>query len=136
MARWATTIVIAGVSLTGCRGEIVDASTFASPHQGSVEWAADGTPHPQVIEVGKVGKQFGIQMVSTKTTDLQSVLEAIRDAEADLDTFVVHIVDELYDINVNVFQDYTQSPFTHGQPASGYTPNVLFRFVVHSEVTL
>jgi hypothetical protein len=134
MARWATTITVAGITLTGCRGEIVDGAVFASERKGSVEWAAEGTPHPQTIDVGVKGNQFGLQMVSTETTKLNDVLAAIQTSEGGQTTFVVHIVDELYDINVNAFLDYSQSFFTHGTPSGGYTPNVLLRFIAFSEV--
>lgn len=134
MARWASRIEVAGVSFTGCRGEIQNGVGFSSPFRGSVEWAASGKPHVQHINTNYKGIQFGLNMVSAQTSKIRDVFNAVIVAQAAGSTFVVWLTDELYNIKVNVFTDYSTEWITHGNPAEGFTPDVVMRFISDSMV--
>ena len=130
MARWATTIEVAGVSLTGCRGLILDGNNFGSSYRGSVDWANDGTPYPQFVNVGVKGIAFGLSLTSTEASDLTAILTAIQTSEAARGTFRVHLVDGLYNIDVNAVADYSQQQWlTHGRESEGWIEEVTFRFI-------
>lgn len=134
MARWATTIVVAGVVFTGCRGEIVGAEKFKNQYRGSVEWCASGRPDVQHVNVSGKGLQFGLNMLSVELAKFNAALAAISTAQASNSTFAVNLVDEAYTINVNAVPDYTQNWNQHGVPAQGYVPNVVWRFISYSLV--
>jgi hypothetical protein len=133
MPRWATTIEVAGVVFTGCRGEILDGQEFLTPYAGSVDWAAEGTPQPQVVNRGVRGIQFGLQMASTEAAKLAALADAVAAAQAAQEAFPVRLVDELYDINVLAHPDYTQRWLAHGRPAEGWVEGVTLRFVAAAE---
>lgn len=134
MARWATLCEIAGVSFTGCRAEVVDGEEFHSPRAGSVDRGNDGTPHIQVVDRGVKGIQFGIVLMTAEATKITSVLSAYQITEGLGSTFPVKINDGIYNINVNVFRDYTNPKFPElGRHSEGWYENVLWRFVVESQ---
>jgi len=129
MARWATTIVIAGIVFTGCRADILDGDQFASPYRGSVEWANDGTADAQIVNIGTKGNPFGISLLSNEIVKIKQALTAINLAVADNTTFAVNVVDEVYAINVNAIPDWNQKWFSHGIHSEGWLESVVFRFV-------
>lgn len=129
MARWATTIEVAGVSFTGCRGEILDGWQFATPYSGSIDTAADGTPHPQVVNRGVKGLAFGLQLASAQIATILEALEAINDAIAAQEAFAVRLADGLFDIDVVAHVDYSQQWFAPGKESEGWVEGVTFRFV-------
>ena len=129
MPRWASTAEIAGVVFTGCRAEILDGAKFASPIRGSVDWGNDGTPNTQIINIGQKGIPFGVSMLSNETSKIKDALDAINYIVGIGGQFRVHIVDELYTIDVYALPDYNQDWFATGRPAEGWVENVVFRFV-------
>lgn len=130
MPRWASTITIAGVDFSGCRGLIQGGSEFDTEWRGSIDWAADGTPHVQIIDVGVKGLPFGIQIPNIEASKIASALTAIRAAEATQSTFVVELTDALNTISVLAYPDYSQRPwFTHGPESEGMIADVVFRFI-------
>ena len=134
MPRWASQIEIAGQSFTGCRAEIVDGESFASPFRGSVEWANSGQADFQTVNVGVKGNAFGLQMLSNEIIDVKSCLTAINAAINNNELFRVIVVDEMYSIHVMCSVDWNANPwFKHGRPAEGWVENVLFRFVSKEE---
>ena len=134
MARWATTIVIAGVTFTGCRGELIDAEKFLSNYVGSVKWANSGDAISQVVNVGKKGNTFGIRMISAEISKLQTMFTNIEAATAALGTFAVNIVDAEYNINVNCIKDFNQKFYTRGKAGEGWAEDVVLRFISRSAV--
>lgn len=129
MPIWCSEIEVAGTVFTGCRGEILDQQEFASPYRGSVEWTNAGKANSQTMNTSHKGTQFGLQMVSSEITKFNSMMTAIRAAQAANSTFEVHLVNELYEIRVNATVDYTQRWLQHGQPHSGYVADVILRFI-------
>jgi hypothetical protein len=134
MGRFASTIEIAGVSFTGCRGFILDGEQFATSVRGSADWAADGTPHVQMVAVGAKGLQFGVQLVQSQNAKLAEMLEAIEDAQAQGQTFEVRLADGLFDIHVHAYVDFTQGWFQRGQESEGWTANTTVRFISMGQV--
>jgi len=132
--RWASIIEIAGISFSGCRGEIQNGVQFLTPFKGSVEHAASGKPHVQHVNTQYRGLQYGIIMVSVEQDKFNDMVAAIRTAQLSGSTFVTRFVDEVYNINVNAYVDYTREWVTHGQPSSGMIPNVALSFISHSLV--
>jgi hypothetical protein len=133
--RWATKIEIAGVSFTGCRGELLDPQGFKSAYVGSSEVANDFTPHVQVVNRGVRGISFGIKMSSAEASAIIDTLEAIGTAQSTNSTFVVEIEEEIYDINVNAVPDYNTEWFQHGDHSEGWYRDVIFRFISMSQGT-
>ena len=129
MARWATTIVIAGIVFTGCRADILDGDQFASVYRGSVEWANEGTADAQIVNVGTRGNPFGIALLSNEIIKIKQALAAVNLAVANNTTFAVNVVDEVYTINVNAIPDWNQKWFSHGPHSDGWLESVIFRFV-------
>jgi hypothetical protein len=129
MARWATLVEIAGVSLTGCRAEILNGEGFHSAYVGSNEFANDGDVHTQVVNRGTKGILFGIKFVSTQSSDLADILSAIQTAQAARVTFNVKINDGLYSVDHACNPDYSQQWLAHGEHSEGWYQDVTFRFV-------
>lgn len=132
MARWATVCVIAGITYTGCRVEIIDAGPFRSQNAGSVDWANDGTPHVQTIDRGVKGIQFGLKMVSAEASKLESVFAAIVVAESTQASIGVDVEDGIFDIDVNAVPDYSMDWFTFGKQSEGWYEDVTLRFIAVS----
>lgn len=135
MARWATTIIVAGVDFSGCRGEIINGKVFQSTVRGSVDWVAGGDISTQHVVVGVKGHTFGLQMLSSDLTKVDNMFTAIDAAMAAGNTFVVNLIDELQTINLNCIVNYNEDWADYGQPAQGYVPNVRLLFISKSAVS-
>lgn len=134
MARWATLVEIAGISFTGCRAEVLDGEPFLSQYVGSSQIANSFVPNVQVVNRGVKGIDFGIQMASNETTKIQQALTAIQTSQSLKQTFVVKIIDGIYNINVNVVPDYNQFPYLKmGQHSEGWYENIIWRFTSKSQ---
>lgn len=130
MARWATTCVIAGVSFSGCRVEIVDAGGFLSQNIGSVDWANDGSTVIQVVNRSHKGQLFGLRMVSAEMTKLQSVFTAIQTAEGSNSGVELEHVEGVFNLDLIVTPDYSQKEwFTYDHQSEGYYEGVSLRFI-------
>lgn len=135
MARGLSTIVIAGVTFTGCKGHLLNGSKFFSPFVGSTTWANSGDAKSQIVNVGVKGNAFGIQMESVEVSKLSTLRTAIATAEAGSLLFAVNAVDGLYTVNHYCTRDYSQEEWLqHGEVSEGYVENVIIRFVSRSAV--
>lgn len=136
MARWATTAIIAGVDLSGCRVELLDAYKFLSKYVGSTTWANSGNANAQVVNVGVKGNVFGVTIRSAEITDLLDIAEAIEDATDDLQTFVINVVDDMYTINHYCNRLYGSRPWiSHGKNSEGWVEEITMWFVSRAVVT-
>ena len=134
MARWATLVEIAGVSFTGCRAEVLDGEPFLSQYVGSSQLANSFVPNVQVVNRGVKGIDFGIQMASNETTKIQQALTAIQTSQGLNQTFVVKIIDGIYNINVNAVPDYNQFPYLKmGKHSEGWYEDIIWRFTSKSQ---
>lgn len=135
MSRWATTVEIAGVTLTGCRWKIIDAEKFHSDFVGSATWANSGKANAQIVNVGVKGNPFGLALdgeAAMLISDFHSVTGAIRTAESTLLTFEVKAIDDIFpdEIWVDCIKDYTVEKWvTHGNISEGWVEGVIFRFI-------
>lgn len=130
MPRWASKIIIAGIDFTGCRGLIINGAELTDDVGGSVEYAADGTPHIQTVTVGKKGHPFGISMPNIEASKISSARTAIKTAEAAQEAVEVWFTDALDDIHVLAYPDYSQRPwFSHGPESEGMIQDVTFKFI-------
>ena len=130
MAKWCSLIEVAGVSFTGCRGQIMDAANFMSPFRGSVEWTNDGGVNAQQVNTNYKGVQFGLAMSSVEITKMNLLKAAALAAQMARTTFEVWLVDELHNIRCNAILDSSQArPISHGDPLGGYVEEVVIRFI-------
>lgn len=135
MARWATTAIIAGVNLTGCRVELINAEKFLSAYVGSDVWANDGTVDSQIVNIGHKGKVFGVRIFSSEEADLLSIASTVETAVAGLTTFVVNIVHGIYTVN-----HYCQRPFgqtkwiVHSKNSEGWVEDITLTLITRGAV--
>lgn len=138
MSRWATVCVIAGVSFTGCRAELIDANEFLDDYAESGDWGNDSTMHIQGINRGVKGLTFGIKFASIEISKINNVRSAVAAAKASKVTFRITITDDPFDIDVNGSTDPTaqggwlQYPGLHSE---GWAEDVTMRFVAKSVYT-
>ena len=134
MGRFASTVVIAGVTFSGCRVILLDAEKFLSAYVGSVAWANSGKANAQIVNVGVKGNAFGLQMDTAEVSKLLTLADNTETAESTLGTFGVQVVDDMYSFNVNCIKDYTQKWITHGLVSEGWAESVIIRVISQSAV--
>lgn len=134
MARFASVIEIAGISYTGCRGLLINGEEFADAIRGSVNWGLESTPHPHSIDTLFKGLPFGVSLGSDDGGNLISkvnlTLNAIKTARATVGYFTFVWVDEQYNINAKLIQDFNQQWYTTGRYSEGVIKGITFRFIV------
>lgn len=139
MARFATTIVIAGITYSGCKGLLLDGQQFADPVKGSVAWAMDSTPHPQSVNTQFKGLQFGVSLGEGQAANLiskvNSTIIAIRSAMNTNEWFPLLWTDEQYTLSLRCIKDFSQQWYSYGPYSEGYLQSVVFRFIVHEKIS-
>jgi hypothetical protein len=135
MARWLTTIEIAGIVFTGCRGELIDAEKMNSSYVGSVTWANTGSANANIVNVGRKGNAFGIRMNSAQVSKILQVETAVAITEGTGSTFAVKAIDDMYNLHVYSIKDYSRPKWmTHGKISEGWAENVEFRMICKANV--
>lgn len=140
MARFATTISIAGVVFSGCRGLIQEGEGFADSVRGSVELSMNSRPDVQTIDTLYKGTFFGLELGSSDgaitIAKCKEVINAIKLARLSTQWFPFLYIDEQYNLNLRVKPDYNQKWYQYGPFSEGYVKGVTFRFVVHEAVAV
>lgn len=136
MPRFATTITIAGISFSGCRGVLINGEEFADSVRGSVNFGNDSTPIDCTIDTLFKGVLFGIDLGSDDgaitIVKLNQTLNAIKAARNSVGYFVFVYVDETINLNLNCIQDFNQQWYSKGEFSEGYIKGIQFRFIVKS----
>lgn len=126
---------IAGVALENsaaipCKAMLLDVGNFKPTFSGNTQFAADGTPYTQILEI-TAGRTFGVRIEFIPPDVLNDIVDAINAAVAAGDSFNVTLQDDLTSINENCIPDFAagwlkiEAQRTH----EDIVKNIEFRFL-------
>lgn len=113
-----------------CKALIVDGANFLITTTGSTQFAVDGTPYTQILDV-TAGRAFGIRVDFMPPDLLADIVAAMVAAVSGGDTFNVTAVDDIHDINVACVPDFGQG-FVSYSPQRTHPDvvrDITFRFI-------
>jgi hypothetical protein len=126
---------IAGVDLKDAAGVdakvvVEDAANLTrSNWTGTTQYAADGSVHQQLLNIGSKGRAFPATLDFCPVALYAAVIAAIE-AHLDSDTaFNVHLLDAADEINKNCRVDFDFWPPKRGTTSGGIIEKVQFRFI-------